>query len=131
MATKRQIIRTKPALDLGKVLNIPLSPAVRAGDFIFCTGYVSLNMETGKPELGSVASETRRILEILKAILESAGSSLDKVVKVNVFLTDFSGYDDYNRVYREFFPQDPPARRTVQAQLVDGFKVEIDCIALA
>jgi 2-iminobutanoate/2-iminopropanoate deaminase len=131
MATKRQIIRTKPALDLGKALNIPLSPAVRAGDFIFCTGYVSLNMETGKPELGSVASETRRILEILRAILESAGSSLDKVVKVNVFLTDFSGYDDYNRVYREFFPTDPPARRTVQAQLVDGFKVEIDCIALA
>jgi 2-iminobutanoate/2-iminopropanoate deaminase len=64
-------------------------------------------------------------------MLESAGSAMNKVVKVNVLLYDMLEWDNMNRVYREFFPVDPPARTTCGVQLAGGLKVEIECIALA
>ena len=131
MAAKREIISSKATVDPSKVFGIPVSSAVRFGDLLFCAGQVSVNPATGKPELGTVESETRRVLENLKIVLESAGSSLDKVLKTTVFLTDLGEFDTMNRVYREFFPKDPPARSTVQVKLVKGFKVEIECIAAA
>jgi 2-iminobutanoate/2-iminopropanoate deaminase len=79
-------------------------------------------------ELGDIASETRRTLQNIQAILEGAGSSLADVVRVGVFLADIKDFDAMNAVYREFFTQDPPARTTVGAQL-PKIKVEIDCIA--
>lgn len=72
-------------------------------------------------DLGTVASETRRTLD-------AAGTPFERVVKVNIFMADLADFDGMNAVYREFFPTEPPARRTVRAGLVDGFKVEIGCV---
>lgn len=131
MVASREVINSTPTVDPRRLFNVPVSTAIRAGDFIFCAGQVPVNPETGEPELGTTASETRRVLAQITTVLESAGSSLDKVVKVNVFLSDLKDLEEMNQVYREFFPKDPPARSTVGVQLAKGFKVEIECIALA
>jgi 2-iminobutanoate/2-iminopropanoate deaminase len=92
---------------------------------------VSIDPETGERAHGTVAQETRQILTNMRHMLESAGTSMSKVMKVNVLIYDMLEFDNMNRVYREFFPADPPARTTVAVQQGDGFKVEIECIALA
>jgi 2-iminobutanoate/2-iminopropanoate deaminase len=131
MASQREIVHTPELLDLGKFMKAPVSPAVKAAGLIFTGGYVPLDPETGKAVLGPIEDQTRRTLQNLKLVLEQAGSSLEKVVKVNVFLSDLDDFQGMNSVYKEFFPKDFPARRTVHSFLVGGFKVEIDCIALA
>jgi 2-iminobutanoate/2-iminopropanoate deaminase len=78
---------------------------------------------------GTFEDELRLTLSNLKAILEAAGSGLDKVVKVTVFLADMSNFPKLNEIYREFFPQPYPARTTIQAQPPGGFQVEVECIA--
>jgi 2-iminobutanoate/2-iminopropanoate deaminase len=130
MSEVRQVVRTPELLDLGRFMKAPVSPAVRANGFIFTAGYVPLNPETGKAEVGSIEIETHRTLENLRLVLEHAGSSLEKVVMVHVFLADLNDFDGMNKVYRRFFPKDFPARRTTQSVLVGGFKVEVDCIAV-
>jgi 2-iminobutanoate/2-iminopropanoate deaminase len=80
---------------------------------------------------GGIEPQARRTLTNLKLVLEAAGASLEKVVKVNIFLAEEADFAGLNVVYREFFPQDFPARRTIVADLIGGFRVEIDCIALA
>jgi len=88
------------------------------------------NPQTGAIELGSMEHETRNTLRNLELVRESAGSSLDKVLKTTVFITDLAEFDTMNRVYREYFPKDPPARSTVQVvALNQGFKIEIECMA--
>jgi 2-iminobutanoate/2-iminopropanoate deaminase len=99
-----------------------------ADGFIFVAGQIPVNPSTNELELGEAGSETRRTLQNIQAILEAAGSSLRDVVRVGVFLADLKDFDAMNAVYREFFPEDPPARTTVGAQL-PKIKVEIDCIA--
>jgi 2-iminobutanoate/2-iminopropanoate deaminase len=128
---KREIIGTPELLDLGKFMKAPVAPAVRANGFIFTGGYVPLDPRTGAAVTGSIEDQTRQTLQNLKDVLDHAGSSLDKVVKVNIFLSDLGEWERMNAVYREFFPKDFPARRTVHAALVGGYKVEIDCVALA
>lgn len=108
----------------------PYSPAILADGFIFVAGQGPVNPKTNELELGDIRSETRRTLENIRAILELAGSSLRDVVRVGVFLADIKDFDAMNEVYREFFPEDPPARTTVGAHL-PRIKVEIDCVALA
>jgi len=107
----------------------PYSPAIVANGFVFVAGQAAVNPDTNELELGDIRSETRRTLENIKAILESAGSSLEDVVRVGVFLSDMKNFDAMNEVYREYFPVDPPARTTVGASL-PKIKVEIDCIAV-
>ena len=106
----------------------PYSPAIVADGLVFVAGQGPVNPRTNELELGDIQSETRRTLENIRAILEAAGSSLDEVVRVGVFLADMNDFAAMNEVYREFFPKDPPARTTVGAQL-PRIKVEIDCIA--
>jgi 2-iminobutanoate/2-iminopropanoate deaminase len=130
-ASRREIIGTPELLDLGKFMKAPVAPAVRANGFIFTGGYVPLDPRTGEAVTGSIEEQTRQTLQNIKDVLKRAGSSLEKVVKVNVFLSDLSEWERMNTVYREFFPKEFPARRTVHAMLVGGYKVEIDCIAVA
>ncbi|MEJ2007708.1 MAG: Rid family detoxifying hydrolase [Acidobacteriota bacterium] len=107
----------------------PYSPAIIANGFVFVAGQGAINPETNELELGDIRSETRRTLQNVKAILESAGSSMKDVVRVGVFLSNMKNFAAMNEVYAEFFPKNPPARTTVGADL-PKIKVEIDCIAL-
>jgi 2-iminobutanoate/2-iminopropanoate deaminase len=109
----------------------PLSPAIRAGEFIFLSGMTAADPTTGAPAPGTVAAETRQILTNMGGLLEAAGSSLAKVVKVNALIYSMLEYENMNSVYREFFPVDPPARTVCGAGLIGGCKVEIECVALA
>ena len=131
MPAPREIIQPRnPNLNVSKNFNLPHSPGVRAGGFIFLSGMVSIDAQTGERAMGTVASETRHILTNMRHMLESAGSSMQKVVKINVLLYDMLEFDNMNRVYREFFPTDPPARTTCGVQMAGGLKVEIECIAV-
>jgi 2-iminobutanoate/2-iminopropanoate deaminase len=127
---KKEIIHTPEFLDLGKFMKAPVSPAVRANGFIFTGGYVPMDPKTGKAVLGPIEDQARRTLDNLRQVLELAGSSLDKVVRVNIFLSDEKDFEGLNKVYREFFPDNFPARRTILSPLVGGFRCEIDCTAL-
>ena len=120
----REVIRTSR----GPLPRGPYSQAIVADGFVFVAGQGPANPSTNELQLGDVASETRQTLQNIQAILEAAGSSLRDVVRVGVFLADIKDFDAMNAVYREFFPQDQPARTTVGAQL-PKIKVEIDCIA--
>jgi 2-iminobutanoate/2-iminopropanoate deaminase len=108
----------------------PYSQAIVEGDFIFVAGQGCTNPATGKLELGDVKSETKRTFLNMKAILEAAGSSLQKVVKCNVYLRDINDFGAMNEVYATMFEQPFPARTTIQAgALPGGIAVEIECIA--
>ena len=108
----------------------PYSQAIVEGDFIFVAGLGPGNPETGQLDRGDVQHETRRTFENMKAILEAAGSSLDKVVKCNVYLRDINDFAKMNEVYASYFKPPYPARTTIQAgALPGGITVEIECIA--
>jgi 2-iminobutanoate/2-iminopropanoate deaminase len=110
---------------------IPISPAVKAGGFVFVSGLACpRDRETGAPIEG-IEAQTRETLELIKDTLEAAGSSLDKVVKATVHLTNAQDFPGMNQVYRAFFPKDPPARTAVATRLLfPGALVEIECIAV-
>jgi len=110
----------------------PYSQAIRANGFLFLSGQVSLDPATQQLVPGDIAAQTTRVLENLKGILEAAGSSLDRVVKTTVYLKDMNDFSAMNEVYARYFPNDPPARATVEvARLPKDARVEIDLIALA
>jgi 2-iminobutanoate/2-iminopropanoate deaminase len=109
---------------------VPLSQAIRVGDWVFASGQLGLDVKTGKLAEGGVAAETRQICENLKAVLEAAGSSLEKVVKVTIYLVDIGELMAMNNVFNQYFPHDPPARTTLQCvALVGGARVEIEAVA--
>src|SRR6266496_3985842 len=108
----------------------PYSQGVIEGDFIFVAGQGPINPGTGSLELGDVRAETKRVFENLRAILQAAGSSLDHVVKCNVYLRDINDFAAMNEVYATYFAPPFPARTTIQAgALPGGIAVEIECIA--
>jgi 2-iminobutanoate/2-iminopropanoate deaminase len=108
----------------------PYSQAIVDGDFIFVSGQGPINPATGSLELGDARSETKRVFENLRAILQAAGSSLDHVVKCNVYLRDINDFAAMNEVYTTYFTAPFPARTTIQAgALPGGIAVEIECIA--
>jgi 2-iminobutanoate/2-iminopropanoate deaminase len=98
---------------------------------VYCSGFVPADPATGKLVEGDIEVQTDRVLQNLKAVLEEAGSSLDKVVKATAFLADRKDFAGMNRVFGRYFPKDPPARSTVQALLMIDAKVEIELTALA
>ena len=106
------------------------SAAVRGGAFVFVSGLTAVDPGTGEPMRDTTARETARILENLKLILEAAGSSLERVVKVNVLLHSMLEAPNMNDVYARFFPEPPPARTVCGARLPEGAKVMIECTAL-
>lgn len=110
----------------------PYSQAIRANGLVFASGQIPLDPVTQQVVPGDVRVQTERVLENLKAILESAGSSLHQVVRATVFLVDLNDFAAMNEVYGRYFPTQPPARSTVQvARLPGDVRVEIDVIALA
>jgi 2-iminobutanoate/2-iminopropanoate deaminase len=104
------------------------SQAIVADGFVFVAGQACVNPKTNEYEFGDIKSETRRTLENISAILKASGSSLKDAVRVGVFLADLNDFAAMNEVYKQFFPEDQPARTTVGVQL-NKIKVEIDCIA--
>ena len=109
----------------------PYSQAIRAGQFVFCSGQIPLDPATGQLVSGSVADQTRRVLENLNAVLEEAGASLGSVVKTTVYLKDMGDFAEMNGAYAEYFKEAAPARATVEvARLPKDVAVEIDAIAL-
>lgn len=110
----------------------PYSQAIKASGFVFTAGQVAFDPATGQLIEGDVARQTARVLENLKAIVEAAGSSLDRAVKATVFLKDMNDFAAMNEVYARYFPASPPARSTVEAaRLPRDVRVEIDLITLA
>jgi 2-iminobutanoate/2-iminopropanoate deaminase len=110
----------------------PYNQAIRAAGLVFCAGQVGLDPAAGTMVPGGVEAQAQRAIENLKAVLEAAGSSLDKVVKTTVFVADLADFATVNEVYATFFSDLPPARSTVQvAGLPAGALVEIEAIALA
>jgi 2-iminobutanoate/2-iminopropanoate deaminase len=110
----------------------PYSQAVRANGFVFISGQGALDPATGALVEGGIAEQTTRALENLKGIAEAAGSSLDRAVKVTVFLKDINDFAAMNEVYARYFPKNRPARTTMEvARLPRDLRVEIDMIALA
>jgi 2-iminobutanoate/2-iminopropanoate deaminase len=124
----KRIIRTEEAPQaIG-----PYSQAVVAGGFVYVAGQLALDPRTGQLVPGDVRIQTKRVMENIKAILESAGSSLANVVKTTVFLRDMNDFGVMNEIYGSYFQEDPPARSAFQvAKLPRDGAVEIEVVALA
>ncbi|HEY0388352.1 MAG TPA: Rid family detoxifying hydrolase [Gaiellales bacterium] len=109
----------------------PYNQAIAANGFVFCAGQVPLDPGSGTLVEGDIAAQTDRVLQSLRAVLEGAGSGLDRVVKTTVFMTDLGEFGAMNEVYATYFTSDPPARSTIQvAGLPAGARVEIEAIAI-
>ena len=124
----REIIKTESAPGaIG-----PYSQAVRAGGFVFASGQIPIDPKTGEFVAGGIVEQTEQVMRNLSAVLEAAGTSLERVVKTTVFLADMNEFAAMNEVYGRYFPENPPARATVQAaRLPRDARVEIEVIALA
>jgi 2-iminobutanoate/2-iminopropanoate deaminase len=110
----------------------PYSQAVKANGLIFASGQIPIDPQTGQFVPGGVAEQTEQVLKNLAAVLEAAGSGLDRIVKTTVFLADMQEFAAMNEVYARFFKESPPARATVEAAgLPRAARVEIEAIALA
>jgi 2-iminobutanoate/2-iminopropanoate deaminase len=108
----------------------PYSQGIVFGDLVFVSGQVAVDPSTNEPVQGGIEAQTERTLENVKAILEEAGSSLDKVLKASIFLADFADFAAMNEVYARRVGDRPPARSTVEiAGLPTGARVEIEAIA--
>ena len=109
----------------------PYSQAMRAGGFLFLSGQIALDPRREQLVGGDIKQQTRRVLENVKALLQAAGSALNRVVKCTVFLADMNDFGAMNEEYGSFFQEEPPARTTVAAsRLPRGALVEIDVIAV-
>ena len=122
----REVVKTEKApAAIG-----PYSQGIRSGGFLFCSGQIPLDPSSGKMVEGGIKVQTERVLQNLEAVLTSGGASLRSVVKTTVYLVDLADFPAMNGVYGTFFPEEPPARATVQvAKLPAGALVEIDAIA--
>ena len=104
----------------------PYSPGTKAGGFIYVSGTLAIGPKGETMYAGDAGAQTRFVLEAIKAVLEAGGGSLRNVVFNQIFLTDLADYGAMNAVYKEYFPEKPPARYCIQAPLVrPEFLVEI------
>jgi 2-iminobutanoate/2-iminopropanoate deaminase len=122
---KREIIHTDKVYSSPN----PLSQAVKFGNLVFVSGFLAKE-RMGNAVEGGMREQTKQVIENLKNTLEAAGSSLDEVLKITIFITDKTKFKEMNEVYRSYFPKDPPARICVEAGMTsDDCLVEMDCIA--
>jgi 2-iminobutanoate/2-iminopropanoate deaminase len=109
----------------------PYSQAIAAGGLVFTAGQIPIDPATGSLVEGSIEIQTRRVLDNISAVLDAAGSGLERVVKMTVFMADLGQFSAMNGVYAEYFPADPPARSAFQvAALPLGAEIEIEAVAL-
>ncbi|HWI39089.1 MAG TPA: Rid family hydrolase [Burkholderiales bacterium] len=129
---KERIVVPPPAagLDMAAGYGWVQSCAIRAGDYLFVSGVLPIDPQTGERLHGTLTAETHRAFQNLKLVLESAGSSLDRLVQVRAMIYDRIEYDALNRVYRQYVPSGPPARTVWSVRLMDAFKVQLDAIAV-
>jgi len=124
------MIRSVVHTDKVPPARVPLSQAIKVGDWVFASGQLGTDPATGHLIKGGIKAETRQVCENLKAVLEAGGSSLEKVVKVTIYMADLEELMPMNSVFKAYFPNDPPARTTFQAAgLVAGARIEIEAIA--
>jgi 2-iminobutanoate/2-iminopropanoate deaminase len=110
----------------------PYSQAIRAGEFVFCSGQIPLDSQSGEMVSGGIAAQARQVMNNLAAVLKAAGCDFSTVVKTTIFLADLKDFTVVNDVYGEYFKGDPPARATIQvAALPRGSLIEIEAVALA
>ncbi len=108
----------------------PYSQAMKTNNLIFCSGQIPLKPDGTMVE-GGVKEQTKQVMENLKAVLETAGSNLDQIVKTTIYLTDLTDFQTINEIYGGYFKQNFPARATVQvAALPKGAKIEIEAVAI-
>ena len=125
---ERKIIRTQNApLPIG-----PYNQAVAAGNLVFISGQIAIDPATNEVSQGGIVEQTRLVLNNLKAVLTASGSSLEQVVKTNVFLKNMNDFSSMNMVYEKFFsPKTAPARSTIEvARLPKDVLVEIEAVAM-
>lgn len=109
----------------------PYSQAIEAGDFLFCSGQIPLDPQTGQLIQGDISTQTKRILDNFEAVLKAAGAGLKNTVKLTVYLTDLGNFEALNKVLAETFKSEPPARAVVQvAALPKNASIEMDLIAM-
>ena len=122
--------RTPVSTDAAPAAIGPYAQAIRAGDLVFTSGQIPLRPDGTLVE-GDVREQARQVLDNLRAVLEGAGSSRERVVKCTVFLADMDDFAAVNEVYGSYFAGDPPARSAVQvARLPKDVAIEIECIAI-
>jgi 2-iminobutanoate/2-iminopropanoate deaminase len=108
----------------------PYSQAIVSGNLVFTSGQIGIDPGSGKIVEGGIREQARQVMANLSAVLEAAGSGLSNVIKATVFLDDIKNFADFNEVYSEYFPSDPPARSAFQvAALPLGAMVEIEMLA--
>jgi 2-iminobutanoate/2-iminopropanoate deaminase len=128
----KEIIEIPVLSEVLRKLGIPLSPVVRANGFVFVSGLPPFDPVTGQLVKGDIEAQTETVLRALKHALESAGSSLEKVVKTTAFVSNAGCFPTFNRVYARHFPDRHPARTFVAVGSWPlEFDIEIECIALA
>lgn len=125
---EKHVVRTDRAP--GPFQGAPYNQAIRCGDFVFVAGQLGVSLETGELVGPGIAEQTEQALRNMAAILEAAGSGMDKLVKTTVFLVHLADFAEMNEVYARFVGDHPPARSTIGiAQLPVGGRVEIEAIA--
>jgi 2-iminobutanoate/2-iminopropanoate deaminase len=127
---KREIIRVEPLSTWLENWKAPTSAVTRAGDTIYVSGFPPFDPETGAVIDAPIERQTERVLEQMKLCLQAAGSSMENVLKCNVYCTSVENFAAVNAVYARYFPKDPPAGIFVNVPAWPGrFDIEIDCIA--
>jgi 2-iminobutanoate/2-iminopropanoate deaminase len=121
----------RAGLDMAAGYGWVQSAAIRAGEYVFVSGVVAVDPQSGERLHGTLTSEAHRAFQNMQLVLESAGSSLARLLQVRAMIYDRIEYDALNRVYRQYVPEGPPARTVWSVRIMDAFKVQLDAIALA
>jgi 2-iminobutanoate/2-iminopropanoate deaminase len=129
---EKEVVEVPVVSEMIRKVGVPLSPVVRANGFVFVSGLPGIDLATSKVVDGGIEEQAEASLAAVKHALEAAGSSLEKVVKATVYVSNAAHFSKANRVYARYFPEKPPARTFVAVgSWPMEFDIEIECVALA